>query len=284
MSAFARKPAEPAAQPKAKAPSRVRSPEAPRQNPRAVQAWAYTVGQNIVFGRGEYAPGTAEGRRLLAHELAHVVQQTGPGSSPRRAEAVAVQQRTTHSILQRDSPKGAGPAEGPAPKRLCRIRAGATKLVLVGTKDKSIELPEGTSVRVKQQLFTDKNKITWATIELMASVQSELVGKHGLIQSHSLVQCADPQPADTGSATPPAPKKDDDTKKGDDWFDPYDWHAGLSAFIPGFGNISDDEALLMQTCRGAKQFDMEADWTQTLSGSVVINMRINDESYTWTGP
>lgn len=41
----------------------------------AVNALAYTVGRNVVFGTGQYAPGTMEGRRLLAHELTHVVQQ-----------------------------------------------------------------------------------------------------------------------------------------------------------------------------------------------------------------
>lgn len=41
----------------------------------ALQARAYTVGRDIVFGAGQYAPGAPEGRRLLAHELAHVVQQ-----------------------------------------------------------------------------------------------------------------------------------------------------------------------------------------------------------------
>lgn len=41
----------------------------------AVNALAYTVGQDIVFGPGRYAPQTSEGRRLLAHELTHVVQQ-----------------------------------------------------------------------------------------------------------------------------------------------------------------------------------------------------------------
>jgi hypothetical protein len=45
----------------------------------AVQARAFTVGSSIVFGQGEYAPETGEGRRLLAHELAHVAQQ-GAGS------------------------------------------------------------------------------------------------------------------------------------------------------------------------------------------------------------
>jgi hypothetical protein len=42
---------------------------------RAVNALAYTVGRDIVFGAGQYTPGTVAGRRLLAHELTHVVQQ-----------------------------------------------------------------------------------------------------------------------------------------------------------------------------------------------------------------
>jgi hypothetical protein len=41
----------------------------------AVGALAYTVGRDIVFGAGQYSPGVSGGQRLLAHELAHVVQQ-----------------------------------------------------------------------------------------------------------------------------------------------------------------------------------------------------------------
>jgi hypothetical protein len=48
---------------------------------RAVSARAFTVGRDIFFGEGEYDPGTAPGRELLAHELAHVVQQRGGGQS-----------------------------------------------------------------------------------------------------------------------------------------------------------------------------------------------------------
>ncbi|MGE3154215.1 MAG: DUF4157 domain-containing protein [Nitrospiraceae bacterium] len=44
---------------------------------RAVNAHAYTVGPNIVFGARQFSHETREGRRLLAHELAHVVQQSG---------------------------------------------------------------------------------------------------------------------------------------------------------------------------------------------------------------
>ncbi len=45
------------------------------ESARAVNAQAYTVGHDIVFGAGRYAPGTYEGRRLLAHELSHSLQQ-----------------------------------------------------------------------------------------------------------------------------------------------------------------------------------------------------------------
>ncbi|MGB6826745.1 MAG: DUF4157 domain-containing protein, partial [Terracidiphilus sp.] len=52
----------------------------------AVNAQAYTVGRNIVFGRNAYSTG-AESRQLLAHELAHVVQQRGSKSA--QAQTIA---------------------------------------------------------------------------------------------------------------------------------------------------------------------------------------------------
>ena len=55
---------------------RVHSGSAAEQSARDVNAHAYTVGRNIAFGAGRYAPATHEGRRLIAHELAHVVQQS----------------------------------------------------------------------------------------------------------------------------------------------------------------------------------------------------------------
>jgi hypothetical protein len=48
----------------------------------AVSARAFTTGQDIFFRQGEYRPGTSSGRELLAHELTHVVQQTGGGEGP----------------------------------------------------------------------------------------------------------------------------------------------------------------------------------------------------------
>lgn len=78
-----------------------------------VDANAYTVGHDVVFGPGQFAPETQTGRRLLAHELTHVVQQ---GGSPARGEAAS----STQGVLYRDhhrdatSEKPAAKAGGPS--------------------------------------------------------------------------------------------------------------------------------------------------------------------------
>ncbi|MGH9836713.1 MAG: eCIS core domain-containing protein [Blastocatellia bacterium] len=54
------------------------------ESARAVNALAYTVGRDLVFGAGQYQPGTTGGNRLLAHELTHVVQQGGHGQALQR--------------------------------------------------------------------------------------------------------------------------------------------------------------------------------------------------------
>jgi len=46
---------------------------------RAVNARAFTVGEDLYFRQGAYEPGSSSGRELLAHELTHVVQQSGGG-------------------------------------------------------------------------------------------------------------------------------------------------------------------------------------------------------------
>jgi hypothetical protein len=58
---------------------RVHSDEVAARSAHEVAAHAYTVGKHVVFGSHQFAPGTATGRRLMAHELTHVVQQGGAG-------------------------------------------------------------------------------------------------------------------------------------------------------------------------------------------------------------
>ena len=60
---------------------RVHSGAVAEQSARDVNANAYTVGQDVVFDAGAFQPRTHEGRRLIAHELTHVVQQSKPAQS-----------------------------------------------------------------------------------------------------------------------------------------------------------------------------------------------------------
>ena len=60
---------------------RVHTDSQAARSAQAVQAHAYTVGPNIVFAPGRYAPTSSAGRHLLAHELAHVAQQDGTATA-----------------------------------------------------------------------------------------------------------------------------------------------------------------------------------------------------------
>jgi outer membrane protein OmpA-like peptidoglycan-associated protein len=83
---------------------RVHADERAAESARAVRALAYTVGSHIVFGGGAYAPSTSEGRNLLAHELAHVVQQRSASGSAGTLEvqdAADVQEREASTAAAR---------------------------------------------------------------------------------------------------------------------------------------------------------------------------------------
>jgi hypothetical protein len=75
---------------------RVHTGEGAEASARALNAQAYAVGNHIVFGLGRFDPNATEGRRLLAHELTHVVQQSG-GYDPR----AVVRQPAGAGLLQR---------------------------------------------------------------------------------------------------------------------------------------------------------------------------------------
>lgn len=58
---------------------RVHTDDTAAEAARILHANAFTAGSHIVFREGQFAPDTSNGRRLLAHELTHVVQQTATG-------------------------------------------------------------------------------------------------------------------------------------------------------------------------------------------------------------
>jgi hypothetical protein len=58
---------------------RIHADAAAGESAQEMKAHAYTVGSHIVFGAGRFSPESVEGRRLIAHELTHVIQQGGAG-------------------------------------------------------------------------------------------------------------------------------------------------------------------------------------------------------------
>lgn len=76
---------------------RIHTDERAARSARSVDALAYTAGSNIAFAQGHYAPRTPMGRQLLAHELAHVVQQSGAGEK----SAPMLQRATTAESVGR---------------------------------------------------------------------------------------------------------------------------------------------------------------------------------------
>jgi hypothetical protein len=84
---------------------RVHTDSAAAESARAVNANAYTVGQHIVFDEGKYNPSSTSGKQLLAHELAHTVQQHG---LRRSAEDVPLHENGEYHRLEREAETAAG--------------------------------------------------------------------------------------------------------------------------------------------------------------------------------
>ena len=86
---------------------RVHTSAGAAQSAQAVNAHAYTVGRDIVFAPGQYAPETTAGRRLLAHELTHVIQQQASNNFAAPAQGrhetrLASIHTASPTVLQRD--------------------------------------------------------------------------------------------------------------------------------------------------------------------------------------
>jgi hypothetical protein len=79
---------------------RIHTGESAGKSARDINAHAYTSGHNVVFASGQFAPGTTDGRKLLSHELAHVVQQSGgsTGAGVRERSQQAVQRQKAPDI------------------------------------------------------------------------------------------------------------------------------------------------------------------------------------------
>jgi outer membrane protein OmpA-like peptidoglycan-associated protein len=132
-------------------------------NARALGARAYTVGGDVAFAEGRYAPGTAEGDRLLAHELAHVAQQSG-GLAARDGGA-ALSLSASPRRIQRDGGK-----KDDYRNSLDRI-AGASVLLDKGVLIWSMWVVKGGNQVVMSMSFTPDNRYRGKTITFLQTLQ-----------------------------------------------------------------------------------------------------------------
>jgi hypothetical protein len=111
--------------------SQVRIHAGPRaaESARAIGAKAFTVSNSIVFGEGAYSPNSSAGRRLLAHELTHVVQQqASPASQIQRACDPALFAARTRPVFF------------PAQTSITQVYAGTTTLSRGSTRFAAVGL------------------------------------------------------------------------------------------------------------------------------------------------
>ena len=103
----------------------------------AMRARAFTLGSDIVVAPGQFAPGNAEGERLLAHELAHVVQQSGgapalQGNGGLSEEEAALLRAWLEEQAPEGAATGAAPSTAAADDELFRLLAASPELLREG--------------------------------------------------------------------------------------------------------------------------------------------------------
>lgn len=114
------------------------------ESAQAVHSRAYTVGRDIAFGAGEYRPDTEPGRRLLAHELAHVVQQAGAAQPGVQRAGDAEQAETTSAVGEEPAQPMGPPDAAPACADVCGDPANCKR----ETDEKCEEAEEGIILSV----------------------------------------------------------------------------------------------------------------------------------------
>jgi Domain of unknown function (DUF4157) len=115
---------------------RIHTDASAEKSARQINANAYTSGNSIVFGSGQFTPNTQPGKRLLAHELTHVVQQSG-------SDSAHIHRQLDTNIIQRD-----GPDDDSVADPIATWERPTGSLLLVFADDRLILLPARPLVRV----------------------------------------------------------------------------------------------------------------------------------------
>ena len=153
---------------------RVHTGAAAEQSALEVNAHAYTVGHNIVFGAGRFAPGAQDGRRLIAHELTHVVQQS-------ISDAGTAASMHGAPVVQRQPAKARQP---PAAETWSEVEKGAYNNIVAAQKELKELLADFNSKKLK---FDDRRiteKLERAFLYLREAWRTKVpVGGHAKLKA-----------------------------------------------------------------------------------------------------
>ena len=172
---------------------RVHTDERAAESARAVNALAYTVGHQIVFGAGHYTPETARSKKLLAHELAHVVQQQASpvGLARKAAYGHSTEEKTSEYKPEANVHRGGSEMTIDEPNHVIKYRVygfdkGSSDVGKLGIKEALDGLPytlEGVNIRqlvitglASESQLKGKGAYTYG-LERAEAVQSYLAGK-----------------------------------------------------------------------------------------------------------
>src|SRR5262245_14210711 len=173
---------------------RIHTDAAASQSACAINARAYTLGNNIVFGSGEYCPDSESGRRLLAHELAHLTRRpTDPESMVQVQRQPASSERICVPGLATDDP--ACPEVAKREKEEVSKKKSGTTITITGPES---PLPYGVGLRVPahsdamsginswseeygaRNYATSYNKFTVSTFRVLQICQFDAAGAPGV--------------------------------------------------------------------------------------------------------
>jgi hypothetical protein len=169
---------------------RVHTGPAAEEAASALGAQAFAFGSDIVFGPGRYEPGTSSGRWLIAHELAHVIQQGGARQAVQRhPDGAAVRERQLHRGPARTCVVGPGPfpGDGLAPPGDC---SWAEYVPLLAVKESAAMIVSGLgSCGVGDSCSTLALKIAAISAEIAARLAREAKCFRGGDRGHRVQIC-----------------------------------------------------------------------------------------------
>jgi hypothetical protein len=123
---------------------RIHTDSVAAKSAQSINSLAYTVGNNIVFDQGQYSPGTGHGKKILAHELAHVVQQKTQSNVP------AIQRLVRTSRVNNCAPDNPYVAE----RRAVQFLTHAIETVQQAIANREADPADADVVAVRNALWT----------------------------------------------------------------------------------------------------------------------------------